>query len=123
MGFEQPQRRDLTGDAEWLASLLARLLPDEPEVLGGGGVFERRRDSGDVHVFARGFRQPLDEGARLEWLPMEALCYSGCRAENRLTLSLEPGAQALGWDVTALGLPVAPPVPDPDGRTVSVIAG
>ncbi|MBV8086938.1 MAG: sigma-70 family RNA polymerase sigma factor [Chloroflexi bacterium] len=25
---------DLTADAEWLASLLARLLPDEPEVLG-----------------------------------------------------------------------------------------
>ncbi len=47
------------------------------------------------------------DGARLEWLPMEALCYSGCRAENRLTLSLEPGAQALGWDVTALGLPEA----------------
>ena len=38
---------------------------------------------------------------------MEALCYSGCRAENRLTLSLAPGAQVLGWDVTALGLPAA----------------
>ncbi len=47
------------------------------------------------------------EGARLEWLPMEALCYSGCRAENHLTLALDPGAQALGWDVTALGLPEA----------------
>ena len=31
---EAPIRRDLAGDAEWLASLLARLLPDEPEPLG-----------------------------------------------------------------------------------------
>jgi len=29
-----PQRRDLTDDAEWLAALLARLMPAEPEVLG-----------------------------------------------------------------------------------------
>ena len=31
---DQPQRRDLTDDAAWLASLLARLMPTEPEVLG-----------------------------------------------------------------------------------------
>jgi len=31
---DDPQRRDLTEDAEWLASLLARLMPAEPEVLG-----------------------------------------------------------------------------------------
>lgn len=28
------ERRDLARDAEWLVSLLARLMPDEPEVLG-----------------------------------------------------------------------------------------
>ncbi|MGN6793848.1 MAG: RNA polymerase sigma factor [Streptosporangiaceae bacterium] len=33
-GGRYPQRRDLTDDAEWLASLLARLMPAEPEVLG-----------------------------------------------------------------------------------------
>lgn len=49
----------------------------------------------------------LARGARLEWLPLEALCYSGCIAENHLTLALEPGAQLMGWDVTALGLPLA----------------
>ncbi|HXD39920.1 MAG TPA: urease accessory protein UreD [Ramlibacter sp.] len=47
----------------------------------------------------------LDEGARLEWLPLEAICHSGCRAENHLTLALAPGAELIGWDVTALGLP------------------
>lgn len=49
----------------------------------------------------------LAEGARLEWLPLEALCYSGCLAENRLRMALAPGAELLGWDVTALGLPQA----------------
>lgn len=49
----------------------------------------------------------LAAGARLEWLPLEAICYSGCRAENRLTIEAAPGAELLGWDVTALGLPNA----------------
>jgi urease accessory protein len=49
----------------------------------------------------------LAAGARLEWLPLEALCYSGCLAENRLTVDLAPGAEMMGWDVTALGLPNA----------------
>ncbi len=31
---EAPERRELCTDAAWLASLLARLMPDEPEVLG-----------------------------------------------------------------------------------------
>lgn len=45
--------------------------------------------------------------ARLEWLPLEAICYSACLAENRLTMELAPGAELMGWDVTALGLPLA----------------
>ena len=47
------------------------------------------------------------DGGRLEWLPLEALCYSACNAENHLTLNLAPGAECMGWDVTALGLPHA----------------
>jgi len=49
----------------------------------------------------------LAEGARMEWLPLEALCYNACNAENHLTLELLPGAECMGWDVTALGLPHA----------------
>jgi urease accessory protein len=45
--------------------------------------------------------------ARLEWLPLESICYSGCLAENHLTLDLAPQAEFMGWDVTALGLPHA----------------
>jgi RNA polymerase sigma factor (sigma-70 family) len=33
-GGKVPHRRDLTDDAEWLAGLLATLMPAEPEVLG-----------------------------------------------------------------------------------------
>jgi len=46
-------------------------------------------------------------GARLEWLPMETIAYRGCQAHNSLQFDLAPGAQMLGWDVLALGLPAA----------------
>lgn len=49
----------------------------------------------------------LAEGARLEWLPLEAIAYSGCQARNELHMDLAPGAELLGWDITALGLPHA----------------
>jgi urease accessory protein len=52
-------------------------------------------------------RLALAAGARLEWLPMEAIAYSGCNAHNRIELALEPGAQMIGWDVLALGLPAS----------------
>ena len=46
-------------------------------------------------------------GARLEWLPREALYYAGCLAENRLTMRVAPGGELIGWDCAALGLPHA----------------
>ncbi|MDP1655753.1 MAG: urease accessory protein UreD [Hylemonella sp.] len=49
----------------------------------------------------------LDPGARLEWLPLEALAYNQCRAENKAVFELAPGAELMGWDITALGLPEA----------------
>jgi len=49
----------------------------------------------------------LADGARLEWLPLETIAYSGCRAESRLRFELAPAAQMIGWDVVALGLPAA----------------
>jgi urease accessory protein len=49
----------------------------------------------------------LAPGARLEWLPLEALAYPGCLAHNRLSASLAGDAELLAWDVTALGLPAA----------------
>jgi urease accessory protein len=52
-------------------------------------------------------RLHVESGARLEWLPLEALYYSGCHAENRLHMQLDPGAELIGWDIAALGLPQA----------------
>ena len=49
----------------------------------------------------------LEESARLEWLPLEAIAYPGCLAVNRLTATLAEGAEMIGWDVCALGLPNA----------------
>lgn len=49
----------------------------------------------------------LSEGARLEWLPLETIAYRGCRAENRTRFELGPGAEMIGWDLLALGLPAA----------------
>jgi urease accessory protein len=52
-------------------------------------------------------RVNLHANAKLEWLPLEAIAYSGCQAENRLTMQLAPSAEMIGWDITALGLPHA----------------
>ena len=49
----------------------------------------------------------LAEGARLEWLPLEAIAYPGCEAVNHWSATLAPGAELMAWDVTALGLPAA----------------
>lgn len=49
----------------------------------------------------------LAEGARLEWLPLEAIAYPGCEAVNHWRATLAPGAELMAWDVTALGLPAA----------------
>ena len=50
-------------------------------------------------------RLRLAPGARLEWVPLETIAYPGCQGHNHLDVTLSEGAQWLGWDVTALGLP------------------
>ena len=49
----------------------------------------------------------LQPQARLEWVPLETICYPACQARNRLEVDLAPGAELIGWDVAALGLPQA----------------
>ena len=63
------------------------------------------RSSGEAAVQRTHIR--LNDAARLEWLPLEAIAYNQCLAENHLTLSLAPQAEFMGWDVTAFGLPLA----------------
>lgn len=45
--------------------------------------------------------------ARLEWLPLETIAYSATRAVNHLRFELAPGAEMIGWDLLALGLPAS----------------
>jgi RNA polymerase sigma-70 factor (ECF subfamily) len=64
---EQPQRRDLTRDAEWLASLLARLLPDEPEVLGLLALIRLHRARAEARFDGRGRMVLLRDQDRSLW--------------------------------------------------------
>jgi urease accessory protein len=52
-------------------------------------------------------RISLQDQARMEWLPLEAIAYNACLAENHLSVSLGPDAEFMGWDLTAFGLPGA----------------
>ena len=46
-------------------------------------------------------------GARLEWLPAETICHRAALADSRLRFELAPGAEMIGSDVLALGLPAS----------------
>jgi urease accessory protein len=63
------------------------------------------RTSGEAAT--QSVRAHLEPGARLEWLPLETIAFSGCRAESRLRFELAAGAETIGWDVLALGLPAS----------------
>jgi urease accessory protein len=52
-------------------------------------------------------RARVASGARLEWLPLETICHRATRAENRLRFELATGADMIGWDILALGLPAS----------------
>jgi len=49
----------------------------------------------------------VDDGARLEWLPLETIAYNGCHGLNHAVFDLAPTAEMMAWDITALGLPNA----------------
>ncbi len=49
----------------------------------------------------------IEDGARLEWLPLETICHSAALAENQLRFEIKPGSEMMGWDLVALGLPAS----------------
>lgn len=83
----------------------ARLEPGTHALVTTPGATRFYRSSG-ARATQRA-RLQLAPGARLEWLPLETIAYSACLAENQVRLALEPGAEAMGWDVLALGLPAS----------------
>ena len=83
---------------------------------GAARFYRSAGEWAEQHVQAR-----LEEGARLEWLPLETLAYRQCRGRNRMSFSLAPGAQMMGWDVLALR-PAAPgPVSSTPGAAGRVV--
>jgi urease accessory protein len=52
-------------------------------------------------------RVRLEDGSRLEWLPLETIAYNRCDGVNEARFDLAPGAELMAWDLTALGLPTA----------------
>ena len=83
----------------------AHLEPGTHALLTTPGATRFYRSSGALAT--QRVRLQLAAGARLEWLPLETIAYSGCVAENGVQLALAPDAQAMGWDVLALGLPAS----------------
>ncbi len=49
----------------------------------------------------------LKNHARLEWLPMETLAYSGCLGTNETVFELGQESMLIAWDIMSLGLPHA----------------
>jgi urease accessory protein len=82
-----------------------RMDADTHAVVTTPGATRFYRSEGEAAI--QRTRLKLARGARLEWLPLETLAYDGCLGENHVSLDLDPGAQAMGWDLLALGLPAA----------------
>lgn len=74
-------------------------------VLTTPGAARFYRSSGEPAL--QQVRAKVADRARLEWLPLETIAYSGCVAENLQRFDLAPTAEMIGWDVLALGLPAA----------------
>ncbi|MFI4929768.1 MAG: urease accessory protein UreD [Burkholderiales bacterium] len=86
-------------------AITLQLQPRAHAVITTPGATRFYRSAGaaaEQHV-----RATLQEGARLEWLPLEAIAHSGCIAENHAQFELAVGAEMIGWDVLALGLPAS----------------
>ncbi|MDQ6680818.1 MAG: urease accessory protein UreD [Pseudomonadota bacterium] len=81
------------------------VAPGAHALVTTAGATRFYRTSGEVATQALTAR--VEAGARLEWLPLETIAFSGCRAENSVRFELAAGAEAIGWDVLALGLPAS----------------
>ena len=64
---EQPERRELARDAEWLTSLIARLMPDEAEVLGLLALMRLHLARSDARFAADGSLVLLPDQDRSRW--------------------------------------------------------
>jgi RNA polymerase sigma-70 factor (ECF subfamily) len=96
---DRPERRDLTRDAEWLASLLARSLPDEPEVLGLLALIRLHRARAEARFDARGRLVLLRDQDRSRW--DRAAIAAGCRLVLEAGRLRRPGAYQIQAAIVA----------------------
>jgi urease accessory protein len=68
----------------------------------GATRYYRAERAAEQHVLAR-----AADGARLEWLPLETIVHAGAQGEIAMRFELADGAEMIGLDVLALGLPGA----------------
>ena len=85
--------------------IAANLAPSCHALITTPGATRFYRSAGEAAT--QTLQATLAEGARLEWLPLETIAHSGCIAENRLRFELAAGAEMIGWDLLALGLPAS----------------
>ncbi len=64
---DKPERRDLTADAEWLANLLCKLMPTEPEVLGLLALIQLHRARAETRFDGEGRLVLLRDQDRSRW--------------------------------------------------------
>ncbi|HEX6510158.1 MAG TPA: RNA polymerase sigma factor [Chloroflexota bacterium] len=109
-GGEQPERPDLTVEAEWLAALLSRLMPTEPEVMGLLALIRLHRARAGARFDERGRLVLLRDQDRSRW--DHAAIVSTADLIVRVSLMRRPGpyqiqaaivachAEATSWEET-----------------------
>jgi urease accessory protein len=86
-------------------SIEVTLEPDTHALITTPGATRYYRSTGAAST--QRLQASVAQGARLEWLPLETIAYSGCIGENLMRFRLESDAEMIGWDVLALGLPAS----------------
>ena len=54
-------------------------------------------------IASQDVRIEIDDGAVVEWLPLESIVFDGAVATSTLAVDAHGGAAAAGWDITAFG--------------------
>ena len=99
-GPEAPERRELARDAEWLAGLLVRLLPNEPEPLGLLALMRLHLARADVRFDDRGELVLLEDQDRSRW--DHAAIEAAGRLIERAAALRRPGAYQLQAAIAAV---------------------
>ena len=69
---------------------------------GAGRVYRARPDK---TLQRQTVNLSVEEGAVLEWLPLETILFNGAHTQLDTLVNLAVGAAFIGWDITSLGRP------------------